>query len=291
MFIEKYSELQKIKKKTVRQHLRNSALDILAFKDRISMDSKFLKTHRIQFLYVHHLFKDEIENIENLIIQLSKHHQFISYSDAVERILNNKVDDSYIVFSSDDGFKNNLDLVEVLNKYDIKACFFINPNSIGLTNNNEISKWCSNRLNFPPVEFLDWREISEIQNCGHEIGSHTMNHINIASSSKSQIEEEIEKSFHLIKEKCGEVKHFAFPYGRFTDFTSEAQQIVFNVGYKSCASAIRGCHFPEKHLLRKDLMIRRDHIIASWKIEHIIYFLKNNIKQYRYETNLYPQHL
>ena len=59
---------------------------------------------------------------------------------------------------------------------------------------------------------------------------------------------------------------------------------VFSVGYESCASAERGCYFAQKDKINKnDLLIRRDHVVCAWDLDHIFYFLISNSK---YKKNL-----
>ena len=142
-------------------------------------------------------------------------HQFITYNDAINRILTGTIDKPYIAFSSDDGFKNSLRAAEVLNEYNAKACFFINPGIIGETDFDKINKYCTETLAFPPVEFLNWDEVAHLQKWGHEIGSHTMMHMNIAKATEQKIKDDMRQTFRILNERCGSVKHFAYPYGRF----------------------------------------------------------------------------
>src|SRR5205814_3914219 len=124
---------------------------------------------------------------------------FISYAEAVEKILNSEIDKPYIAISSDDGFKNNIRAAEILNRYGAKACFFINPSIVSETNYEKIKKYCREKLNFAPVEFLNWQEIEQLQRMGHEIGSHTMDHIDIGKTPAERIKIDIEKSYEVLK--------------------------------------------------------------------------------------------
>ena len=71
---------------------------------------------------------------------------------------------------------------------------------------------------------------------------HTMDHINIAKTATEDIVEDCRKSIDILKSRCGDVKHFAFPYGRFFHFSEIGRKAVFASGFASCASAERGCH-------------------------------------------------
>ena len=80
---------------------------------------------------------------------------------------------------------------------------------------------------------------------------HTFGHINIAETNMNEVEDNINQSFELINKRCGEVSHFAYPYGRFFHFNRKAYDLVFKAGFISCASAERGCHISsnEKNLI------------------------------------------
>lgn len=280
-----YSDVMKLKKKTLRGYMRDLALTSLSL---VANDS-ILSKPRVQFLYIHHLFKDEEKNFDILLRRLSKTHQFISYSDAVGKVLSGTIDKPYITFSSDDGFENNLRAASILNEYNARACFFINPGIIGETNYDRINKYCTETLEFPPVGFLNWDQVNQIQKWGHEIGSHTMMHMNIAKASAQEIKDDMHQTFRILNEKCGGVKHFAFPYGRFFHFSNVGRQAVFDAGFTSCATAERGCHVSQPTPIKNsDLCIRRDHTVLGWSINHIMYFLINNAKYANVSNNLYP---
>jgi len=263
----------------IRASLRNTTLDLLSLKNKVLSERDYLKIPRIQFLYIHHVFQDELEKFDLLLKSLVLSHEFISYSEAVQRILSGNIDSPYLVLSCDDGFKNNLDAAKILDRYGIKGCFFINPSSVGLEDFQSIKSFCNSNLHFPATRFLNWKDVEELLKSGHEIGSHTMNHIDISTQPLELVESELTKSYDFLKSRCGSVKHFAFPFGNFSFFNKSAMELVYSVGYQSCASAERGCYFNKyKKIARNDLLIRRDHIVCDWDLEHIFYFLISNAK-------------
>ena len=64
-----------------------------------------LKKNRIQFLHLHNVFADEETAFRNFLQRLSQEHEFIGYSEAVERIRNGTINRPYLSLSFDDGFK------------------------------------------------------------------------------------------------------------------------------------------------------------------------------------------
>ncbi|CCB68879.1 polysaccharide deacetylase family protein [Flavobacterium branchiophilum] len=279
-FAQNYTDVLTRKPKNFRDIARDIALDSLYLLENLKGYEHNLNKPRVQMLYFHHIFNDEEKKFDGLLKKLSKNHTFISYSEAVNRILTNTIDKPYIAFSSDDGLKNNLKAAEILNEYDASCCFFINTDLIEESNFETLKHYCNTRIDFPPAEMLTWKEVAILQNQGHEIGSHTLNHINIAQTAAAQIQEDMHKTFEILKNKCGNVKHFAYPYGRFFHFSEIGRQAVFEAGFQSCATAERGCHINGQTPIEKNnLAIRRDQLIAHWKWEHIYYFLINNSKK------------
>ena len=288
-YFDTYEKVKRTKRFSSRSYLRHSALSSLAILDKIRGIEQDLGRPRIQFLYIHHVFKDEEVALENLLKALSKKHTFLSYSNALIKIYNQEIDKPYLVISSDDGFKNNLRASEILTRNGISACFFINPSIIGETNEKRITTFCKEKLNFPPIEFLKWNDVERLQKLGHEIGSHTMTHINIARASREIIVRELCESYDIIKQRCGDVKHFAFPYGRFFHFTEAARKIVYEAGFVSCATAERGCHINHNEPIDRDrLCILRDHVILDWPIDHILYLIAKNSRVAQGKNNLFP---
>lgn len=274
---------------TFREKLRDIALDFLYIFEKLKQNEKFLDKPRVQLLYFHHIFKDEEQNFRELLKKLAKNHTFISHSEAIDRIISNRIDKPYISFSSDDGFKNNLKAAEILNEFGASCCFFINPDLIQETNFDVIKKHCTEKLDFPATEMLTWDEVIQLQKMGHEIGSHTLNHKKVTDMNGDEMLEDFSKSKLILSEKCGEINHFAYPYGRFFHFNKEAQDAVFKSGYQTCSSAERGCYINTNEVQNaKNILFRRDQVIAHWKWQHIFYFLINNAKKASVNANKNP---
>jgi peptidoglycan/xylan/chitin deacetylase (PgdA/CDA1 family) len=286
---EEYKELKKILPHGVRGHLRSVALDALYMLDQAKGIEASLNKPRVQFLYIHHIFKDEEKSLEILLKKLSENHQFLSHSEAVDKVLKGEIDRPYISISSDDGLKNNIRAAEILSEFGAKGCFFINPAAVEMTCHEEIKKYCASQLALPAVEFMNWDDLNRLQRMGHEIGSHTMNHFNVSTADENFFIEDCYQTIDIIKKRCGEAKHFAYPYGNFSNFNERGRKIVFDAGFISCASAERGCHIQhEGPLSREEFCIRRDRVILDWKHSHIFHFLVRNANTATVSNNLFP---
>ncbi|MCP5534607.1 MAG: polysaccharide deacetylase family protein [Akkermansiaceae bacterium] len=271
-----YSEVRERKPPTLREVARGLALAALGCKERILYGGRSLARPRVQFLYIHHIFDDEVEHFDKLLAELAKTHVFISHAEAVRRVICGCNDEPCIAFSSDDGLKNNLQAANILNRYGAKACFYINPHSIGMKEPASVARFCRDRLEMPPIEFMQWSDVEHLLSQGHEIGSHTMSHTNVAEMPLSAFMEDLCTSRDILLYRCGKATHFAYPYGQFHHFNKDAMHLVFQAGYGSCASAERGCHFCEVPVAEDKLLIRRDHVVAAWPLAHTMYFIRRN---------------
>ena len=125
--------------------------------------------------------------------------RFKKIAKKIDNSKNEKSNHITIIPTFDDGNKSDLLCAKYLNEYNIKAIFFVIIDKI----NNE--------------GYLSDKDIIEISNLGHYVGSHTMSHL-VCPKSKSDIvlkelidsKEYLEK---LLKKKCD---FFAFPGGLFS---------------------------------------------------------------------------
>ena len=276
IYLNNYSELSTTASSKLRSFARKMALDAVSF----SIHHYNLTQPKVQFLYFHHTFNDEINGLRKLLNHLSKQHTFISYSEGVERVKNNKIDKPYICFSSDDGFKNNFKNAKILSEFGIQCCYFICPQFIGEQDYEKLKAISSQKFHLSKaIEFLDWDEVERMLTMGHEIGSHTMTHSRLSTINSNGLYNEIVEPKNILQSHLGiKEMHFAYPYGLESDITKEAIEMVNNCGYTSCASAIRGVHKAEL-TLPKEIVFKRDLVLFNWNIRHIDWFMYKNLKK------------
>ena len=122
-----------------------------------------------------------------MIILLSSSPVFISYSLA-EPI-------KAIIITFDDGMLSQFTYAKpILDKYNFKATFYIICNSVDK----------ENRMN--------WNNIQTLEEEGHEIGSHSMNHKKLSKLSEENIKYEIIESKRCLQDNGFNVMSFSFPY-------------------------------------------------------------------------------
>lgn len=86
--------------------------------------------------------------------------------------------------------------------------------------------------------YMNIDRVIEVENLGHEIGSHTLSHVSLTTVSETEAKRQIEKSRNdLLAAGIKTVETFVYPYG---DYDNNVIQWVKDAGYKAARSVIRG---------------------------------------------------
>lgn len=272
--VTSYGQMAEADGSRLRPMARSAAISALSMLwSRTGRISAAFRTNRVHILNLHHVFSNEEEAFRRLLRRLRPSHSFISYSEAVERIYSGDIQRPYVTFTFDDGLKSCVRAARVMREFSAKACFFICPPIIGETDLEVVRRFSEQRMREPLHEFMNWDDIDDLLEEGHEIGSHTMTHPNMATLPLAEAMDELAQAKAALTKRVGDVRHFAWPFGRFDEFSAQAAKAVFDCGYQSCASGVRGCHRWRKPAAPREVCLRREHIIAEWPLSHCQYFI------------------
>jgi peptidoglycan/xylan/chitin deacetylase (PgdA/CDA1 family) len=252
----------------MRTLLRKIFLDILSVGRKPSPFIHILNGH----------FIDERDNnfseqhFELLIQKFLSSYHIISLDEAVSMITNKAiVDHPKLALTFDDGFLEcYTKMIPVLEKYNVKAAFFINPMSIENKDDNFASSFIKNNLRVElSKKFMTWDMIREIQTLGHTIGSHTTSHANLKGLSSVELQKEIVQSKEEIERATEKVcNYFAFPFGNQNYFDKNSVDLVNQTYDYSFTSGLYSNYF-----FKGDIQIlSRRHFECNWPINHIKYF-------------------
>lgn len=115
-----------------------------------------------------------------------------------------------VTFSYDDGVEQDLRLLSIFNKYNLKATFNINT---GLNYDN--SAWMYKELEVRRLNL--WEHVKDYE--GHEIAVHTITHPHLELLENELVDKEILEDKLKIKEWFGaEPVGMAYPYGTYNDY-------------------------------------------------------------------------
>ena len=113
------------------------------------------------------------------------------------RVTNDKV----VILNFDDGRKTQFTHAKpILDKYGFKATFYI---------------VCNYQENKPG--YMDWKQVKQLYEEGHDIGSHSMNHANLSKLSKKVLKFEVGKSKKCLEDHGINVTSFAYPFNKGSD--------------------------------------------------------------------------
>ena len=131
-----------------------------------------------------------------------------------------------ITFSYDDGVTQDIRLIELLNKYNLKSTFNINSELLakrGILANEKI------RVAHYKVHPEDVRYIYD----GHELAVHTLTHPNLTECEDAEIIRQVEQDRLTLSELAGcEVVGMAYPCGGVNNNDHVAKIIKENTGVK-----------------------------------------------------------
>lgn len=131
-----------------------------------------------------------------------------------------------ITFSFDDGVTQDIKLIEILDKYGLKATFNLNSERLGMEGEltvNEV-KVSHNKINREDVKSI-------YKN--HEVAVHTLTHPNLTTLDKAEIIRQVEQDRLNLSELCGyEVIGMAYPCGGVNNDDRVAEIIKNNTGVK-----------------------------------------------------------
>lgn len=150
-----------------------------------------------------------------------------------------------ITFSYDDGILQDIRLIELLNKYNLKSTFNLNSAQLGdcgmLVREGK-------QINFNKIPKEDVKTIY----AGHEIASHTLTHPLLTKLTEAEIINQVENDRLNLSELAGyEVVGFAYPCGGLNNDDRVAKIIKNNTGIKYCRTITENGSFdPQSNLYR-----------------------------------------
>jgi peptidoglycan/xylan/chitin deacetylase (PgdA/CDA1 family) len=163
-----------------------------------------------------------------------------------------------VLLTFDDNFKLWTRLLETLERRRAVATFYIN--TLPLTGSAEEIRDYYERIDRPPTTApLALDDLRALRHGGHVIGSHTHAHRNLMEISASAAIAEVAQARTALEQWLGEsVDHFAYPFGRRRDFSSDLSGRVLGIGVRTIATARSGL----LHTSTPNWLIHR----TAWKL-------------------------
>ena len=133
-----------------------------------------------------------------------------------------------VTFSFDDGVTQDVKMIELLDKYGLKATFNLNSGTLGCPN----TKYNSDGSVAYTANRVEANKIKSIY-AGHEVASPTLVHPNLTQLEDSAVTYQMETDRQVLSELCGyDVVGFAYPCGGVNNDDRVAEIIKNTTGLK-----------------------------------------------------------
>ena len=215
----------------------------------------------IVVVHYHYVFDDQQAGFARQIAALTASFTPVSLSEAVTRLETGTVTGDELVVTFDDGFQNQLRGARILAEQGISGCFYLISDLVG-AGRERARRICADRIEMPvAAEPLTWSEAADLVAIGHEIGTHTRTHANLAALGEVEREAELVESRTVLEARLGvAVRHVSAPFGTAARFNPAVSATARAAGFASCASAQRGINRTAADVFA----LRRHHLLAHW---------------------------
>lgn len=240
------------------------------------LNSKINSPKQLRVLILHSTCNEE--KLDKLLTHLYKEWSFVS-PDQFFKLIDSKekIRKPTLLVTFDDGFKNNLRIIPILEKFSISALFFVCPGLVELQSSNLLFPLLiKNSLristNNKDIELLNWDDLRLLQKKGHSIGNHSALHYQINRLTNEQLIEDINLSKNLLEtnlEYNESFESFSYPFGGVEHINGLSLSLLLK-NFKYVFSGIRGnnLNVDKTKMIFRDAVSIEDHfdIIDSFLI-------------------------
>ncbi len=225
--------------------------------------TRFLRQPGFRCLLLHDIPDGQIPAFERLVDLVARDYGTLSPDEAARWLDGappQNVGRAPCLFTFDDGFASNHRVaVEILDRRDIKALFFVCPGLIDLPRDKQgpavaETVFRGQRADAPLL--MDWNQIRDLHARGHGIGAHGMTHQRLSDLTGDALGDEIAGAAARLEEELGiPIPWFAYAFGDIDSVSAEALSVIAE-SHPFCRSGVRGANDART----RPLCVRADHV-------------------------------
>jgi peptidoglycan/xylan/chitin deacetylase (PgdA/CDA1 family) len=142
-----------------------------------------------------------------------------------------------LTITFDDGYLGNATIAApILERHGLRGCFFITTEFIG----TNVVPWWDRDMKIDTM-WMTWDHVRGLRDAGHELGSHTQNHVDLGAVSREEARREIKGADDRLKKELGSSAGlFAYPFGRKRNMSEQNQSLPKELGLRCSLSAHGG---------------------------------------------------
>jgi peptidoglycan/xylan/chitin deacetylase (PgdA/CDA1 family) len=179
-----------------------------------------------------------LEQFDQQIALLKRHYQVVRADAIVRGEIDRSSARPIVAVTFDDGYLDNYaNAHPILKKHGVPATFFVSTGIVDTDREfqHDIDK------NVRGLPNMSWDQIRELHAEGHEIGAHTINHVNIAKVDQATAETELTDALARVRQEIGvQDVAYAYCFGKRSDITAERRELARRLGYSACYAAYGG---------------------------------------------------
>jgi peptidoglycan/xylan/chitin deacetylase (PgdA/CDA1 family) len=205
----------------------------VAFRDRALV----VLFHRVDDRYGHNAISCTVGAFEAYCRFFRAHFDVVPLSHLLDLLEAGRPVGGKLVITFDDGYLDNATTAgPILRASGLPASFFIATEFIG----SRRVPWWDEEVGIQS-EWMSWDQVRGLAAQGFEIGSHTLNHVDLGVVQGEEAWTEITRSGERLESELGRpVSLFSYPYGRRHQITEANRELVRKAGYRCCLSAYGG---------------------------------------------------
>lgn len=231
-----------------------------------------LDSNSIVVLNYHGTQKKFLQNFRTQLDFYKTHFEFVKPSGFIENHFTISTKPK-LLLTFDDGLRNNLQILDILEEYSIQAFFFIVPKFIESNSadyfQNHIRPMINMNIDAFPIdcEPMTWDEVQSLIDRGHSIGSHSMTHRLNKLMDEGELKREISDSKAIIEDKLNiNIAAFCSPNNTLS-FVSDLANLMISKHYKLHFTTINGRNKANDFEFPK--AVYRTNIEAFWAINQV----------------------